>query len=161
MDDSIDKSYESRLKQAYFLVKNTGIPIYKAALLNEIPYSTLRRKVKKGEWWPGYNGRESYMSSVHEKSLSDWIRLSAKRGLSPSVSEVLFRAQHIFRTFYPELTAFKDYLPGRKWLTLFLGRHPELKLTKPKYCDKAFSRVTQESLEHWFRFVYCLVMKEK
>jgi hypothetical protein len=109
-------------------------------------------------WWPEALGRDSYMSEKHEKSLSDWIRLSAKRGLSPPVSEVLSRAQHIFRTFYPDLTAFEDYLPGRKWLKLFLGRHPELILTKPKYCDKAFSRVTQESIEHWFKFVYCVGM---
>jgi hypothetical protein len=145
------ESKESRLDRAFRMVKELGLSVNKAAGLNGIPVSTLRRKVLKNISGDESNGQQPFMSAKHEAELANWISLSAKRGLSPSVSEVLLRARNIFQTFYPDLAAFKDYLPGRTWLKLFLKRNTQLKVMKANYCDKAFSRVTKSSILHWFR----------
>ncbi len=149
--DPHEESKELPLGRAFRMVKELGMSVNKAADLNGIPISTLRRKVKKNIWWEEKSGQQPFMSAKHEAELANWISLSAKRGLSPPVSEVLLRAKNIFQTFYSDLAAFKNYLPGRTWLRLFLKRNPQLKVMKASYCDKAFSRVTKSSLLHWFR----------
>jgi hypothetical protein len=154
MEEPDDSSYEARLKKAFQMVTETGMSTNKAANLNGIPYTTLRRKLKKNVWWAEKAGRPTHMSATHENELSQWIRLSTKRGMSPSVMEVLYRAKHIFDSFYPDFSEFKDNLPSRTWLRLFLNRNPQLKLVRARYCDKAFSRVTRDSIWQWFRFVH-------
>lgn len=53
----------------------------------------------------------------------------------------------------PENNPFKNGRPGRKWLVLFLKRHPEISQRIPESINKARAMVTPERIRNWFQYV--------
>lgn len=80
--------------------------------------------------------------------LATWIKAMAKKGMPVEARQVVASVEAIVKSD-GRATTFKDYKPGRKWLELFLKRHPDLSLRKPEAVGIARSLVTERAIRNW------------
>jgi hypothetical protein len=87
----------------------------KAAKDNNVPYSTLRRRVK-GEGKK--KGAPTVLPRHVEQQIVDWIKEMSDKALSPNKQEVGLRVKEILEITKHE-NPFTDGIPGRRWWELF------------------------------------------
>ena len=74
-----------------------------------------------------HNGPATVLSEQEESHLRDWIVLCAGRSFGKSKQEIRMQVKELLDLAGRKEPRFKDNLPGRKWMDLFMQRHPELR----------------------------------
>lgn len=116
---------ETQLQDALAAV-DRGMPVRTASVTFKIPRRTLRNHVSSGKTKKKL-GRSSYLSPDQEKELCARIFRLADVGV-PLTGKVIRRSVYTFCTENKIKAPFNDFkcTAGRKWLSLFIKRHPEV-----------------------------------
>ena len=118
-----------QLAEAVSLVRNGLLSLRQAGQRFGIPKSTLydhlHGKVESGS----RPGRRPMLPSHLEDALADQCMEAAKKGMGVSRQQLAIKTARILnRIRVTTSTA----IPGKKWLSGFRSRHPELSLRKPQ-----------------------------
>jgi len=119
------------LQVAFRAVLMYNVSKKKAAAMYGIPRSTLQRYIKickvDGGVEKKERGRQTTLSKEHESELCSIILDMERRlyGLRPqAVRKIVY--QYCVKNNIPHTFCNEEKSAGKKWLRLFLGRHPEL-----------------------------------
>lgn len=123
-----------------------------------IPRSTLQfrlsqkfKKVRKGP--------ATYLTATEETLLNEWIIDSQRKGFPRRKTDIQASVQ-TFLNQSSRKTPFKDNLPGDKWFTHFLNRHPELTNRTAESVTSASANVAKRDIQKWFNDIESY-LKEK
>lgn len=97
-------------------------------------------------------GPSSVLSSEEEDMLEKWIIDKAKLGF-PINSEDVKDSVHKVLLDSKRDNPFKDSRPGKKWMNLFLQRHPNIVKCRAEMLSKARASVTETNIRVWFKEV--------
>ncbi|KAJ8929778.1 hypothetical protein NQ314_017502 [Rhamnusium bicolor] len=102
-----------------------GMPYSTASKHFGVPRMTLKYKVLGETPMERKMGPKTVLTVKEENKLVEWIREIIKRGFPPKKDDLILTVQRII-TNSGRTTPFVDNKPGKKWLQLFLKRHPDL-----------------------------------
>nr|CAH7750980.1 unnamed protein product [Callosobruchus chinensis] len=143
------KYSENDLLRAVHSIKSGEISLNYASKLYGIPKSTLSNKLNKKVPMERKMGPTTVLSKEEEKELVIWILNKAKLGFPLSGEDVKDSIQNVLKQC-PRPNPFKDDRPVKKWLALFLSRHPEVVKRNAEAISKARATVTKHSIAEWF-----------
>lgn len=138
------------LQKAIEDVKSGRSSANKASKVFGIPKGTLIKKLHSNEPLNLKMGPSSVLTPKEESKLEEWILGKAKLGFPMHPEEVKDAVEKIIRDLGRE-TPFINYRPGRKWMDLFLKRHPNIVKKNAEIVSKARSQVTESKIRDWFR----------
>lgn len=137
----------NKIEEAVRQVK-AGCSVRSTAKLYGIPNTTLRDKVL-GKFSKPNPGKDTVLTSAEEKKVADWLLDNAKRGFPVNTNRLKACVAHYIRaTDRPN--PFKNGVPGRKWVALFLNRHPEISRRVPSPLPKHRAAVSEHQIRSWF-----------
>ena len=119
-----------------------------AARLYGVPPSTLKDRLKGRK--PFHQVERTVISSKEEERLVVWMKECARRGFGRTMGQVQRAVQSILNE-RNAVTLFKDNLPGKKWVSLFLQRHKDVTLRTPQALGAQRASVTEAKLRSWFQ----------
>ncbi|VEN54906.1 unnamed protein product [Callosobruchus maculatus] len=143
------KYSENDLFRAVHSIKSGEISLNYASKLYGIPKSTLSNKLNKKVPMERKMGPTTILTKEEEEELVIWILNKAKLGFPLSGEDVKDSIQNVLKQC-PRPNPFKDDRPGKKWLALFLSRHPEVVKRNAEAISKARATVTKHSITEWF-----------
>lgn len=149
---------EDQMREALQAIKN-GMSVRTAAKEFKIPRRTLRSHVMTGK--PEKKiGRPSLLSSQQESELCRRIFRLADVGM-PLTSKVIRRSVHEYCLRNGIATPFSTKgLAGRKWLKLFLGRHPDVAKRKSQFMNPArAAKLNRFIVEDYFEKLKIVMLK--
>ncbi len=114
--------------------------------LYNVPVSTLVRKMKQANYSKQVCGEGSALSEAEENYLVYWLKHCQDAGFPRQDGALISEVQKILKSD-GRPTKFKDGKPGRKWLRLFFGRHPELSHRMPETLQKQRENVTEDTFD--------------
>ena len=135
---------EEDVARALLAVEN-GTSIRKAALDNNVPFSTVKSR-KKGTL-PATVAFESFqkLSQTQEKHLASWIIIQGAIGRPPTHAQVRAIAASIADPTGEVKTI------GKHWLDAFLRRNPSIKVLRTKSIDaKRVNGASTDVISTWF-----------
>lgn len=91
----------------------------------------------------------SVLNFVEEERVANWILAKAKLGFPMHPSTVMDAVQNILKGA-SRPNKFTDDRPGKKWLKLFLQRHPNIAKRNTEIISKSRASVTEEAIREWF-----------
>nr|CAI5857573.1 unnamed protein product [Callosobruchus analis] len=94
-------------------------------------------------------GPDTVLSIEEEYKLEKWILSKALLGFPMHPDEVKDSVQKVLKETKRE-NPFTDDRPGKKWLQLFLRRHPNITQRNTEIISKARASVTEENIRNWF-----------
>lgn len=124
------------LKKAIEEVKAGNISANKASKVYSIPKGTLINKLKSKDPFLRKMGPPSVLSHEEENRLIDLILDKAKLGFPMNEEDLKDAVQKVLNDS-KRTTIFKNNRPGKKWVELFLKRHPEISKKNPEVISKA------------------------
>lgn len=137
----------SQVAKAVDLARN-GHSIRRAAATCNVPESTIRIKLKQKR--ASRNpGRPPVLTKEEETFIVNWIIGSAKVGFPLDVRRLKTSVAYLF-TLSGKINPFNHGIPGRKWLKLFLKRHPNISRRIPSALSKQRTTVTEPKIRAWF-----------
>ncbi|CAG5047526.1 unnamed protein product [Parnassius apollo] len=140
---------QQQLEEALTRITNNDLSINKASKIYDIPKSTLSNKLNNKVPWQRKMGPLTQLTFDEENKLADWILTKAKLGF-PMHPEEVYDTVEIFLKQNERENKFTKGRPGKKWLTLFLRRHPEVTKRNAEIISKARAAVTEEAIRNWF-----------
>lgn len=137
----------TQVANAVDLARN-GYPIRRAAAQCNVPESTVRMKLraKRASKNPG---RPTVLTKEEETFIVSWIIDSAKVGFPVDGQRLKTSVAYLFK-LSDRKSPFNDGIPGRKWLKLFLRRHPNISRRIPSALSKQRATVTETKIRVWF-----------
>ncbi|CAH2015601.1 unnamed protein product [Acanthoscelides obtectus] len=90
-------------------------------------------------------GPDTVLSSEEENNLEKWILSKALLGFPMHSDEVKDSVQKVLKETERD-NPFTDDRPGKKWLQLFLQRHPTITQRNTEIISKARASVTEQSI---------------
>lgn len=147
------------LKKAIEEVKAGKLSINKASQVYSIPKGTLVNKLKSDDPFLRKMGPPSVLSQEEEKRLKDWILDKAKLGFPMHEEDLKDAVQKVLNDS-KRTTIFNNNRPGKKWVELFLKRHPEISKRNTEVISKARATVTESKLREWFDELTCYLHEE-
>lgn len=130
-----------------------GCSVNKAARDNNIPESSLRKKIKNGEDSISVAPWKAVLTKEEESQLYQWILRCADAGQPRSARQIIIEAGRISVTF-PRERHFPNGLPSKMWLCRFLRRcGGEIVGKKMKIITLATGAVTEIAIRAYFRRV--------
>lgn len=141
---------EKSVEEALTKIRVNGMSVRKASITYKIPRSTLG-DILNGRV-PEHSrkmGPDTVLTEAEEKRLVEWCIALAKCGF-PRRNEDLLQAVHKIVTDDGRKTPFKNGRPGKKWLSSFFKRHPELSQRTPEGISKGRAIVTEQTIRKWF-----------
>lgn len=133
-----------------------GFPIRRAAKIHGIPESTIRAKLPAGVDWTANvkrPGRPTVLTKQEEDRIIDWIIEMAKAGFPVDSQRLKTSVAHYLKSI-GRSNVVGTHTPGRKWLNLFLKRHPKISRRIPSALSKQRTYVTEDKIRNWFGEVY-------
>ncbi|XP_072400746.1 uncharacterized protein [Diabrotica undecimpunctata] len=125
------------------------LSLNKASSKYGIPKSTLHNKITKKVPFERKMGPSSVLTPFEEERLESWILAKAKLRFPMHPSNVMDAVQNILRGA-GRPNKFINDRPGKKWLQLFLQRHPNIAKRNTEIISKSRASVTEESIREWF-----------
>ncbi|XP_022826400.1 uncharacterized protein LOC111356328 [Spodoptera litura] len=154
--DSNKKKYErfrytqETLERAVTAIAKGEITINKASNVFSIPKSTLHNKLTNKVPLQRKMGPPSELTVDEEAKIAEWIVNKAKLGF-PMHPEEVFDTVENFLTANNRKSKFTGNRPGKKWLKLFLNRHPEITKRNAEVISKGRAAVTESAIRAWFK----------
>lgn len=143
------KYSEEELEKAIECVRLGSQSLNSAFQKYGVPKATLSKKVRGLAPMERRMGPNTVLNKGEEDKIANWILSKAKLGFPMHPNEVLDSVQKVILETNRE-TPFTDGRPGKKWLQLFLNRHPAIKKRNTEIISKARASVTKESIHKWF-----------
>lgn len=140
---------EADLSAAIDSVRRNEISANKAAKQYGIPKGTLISKLHGDTPIERRMGPDTVLTQEEEARLEKWILDKASLGFPMHPNEVREAVQKILKA-EKRPNPFTDDKPGRKWLKLFLKRHPKIAQKNAEIISKARAAVTEGSIRWWF-----------
>lgn len=136
-----------------------GFSIRKAAFVYGIAVSTLHSRLTKP---PVHNhpGKPTILSAKDENRIIDFIDRCCKVGLPIDIKRLRISVGQYMK-LSGRTNAFPNGMPGRKWVNLFLKRHPEVSRRVPSALSKQRTNVTEESIRKWFAEISTYIYVER
>lgn len=129
-----------------------GMPYLTASKQFGVPRMTLKYKVLGKTPLERTMGPKTVLTEKEEERLVEWIKEITKKGFPPKKDELILTVQRIIVNS-KRVTPFKNNKPGKKWLQLFLKRHPDLSQRIPETLTSTRASVTEIQLKNWFKEV--------
>ncbi|XP_039300746.1 tigger transposable element-derived protein 1-like [Nilaparvata lugens] len=104
-------------------------------------------------------GPKSTLNEEEEGVLVLWIKSMAARGFPVTTAQLIESVQHLIKKLGRE-NPFKEGKPGRKWLKLFMQRHPTITNRISENLTMSRASVTKQYITKWFNEVESF-LKEK
>ena len=126
------------------------LSIRTAAAAHGVPKSTLYVYAKGRIEVGSRSGPDTVLTAAEEEKIVEYIVHMSKIGYGRTKENVSRIVQKILvEEGRPK--PFKDNLPGRKWWSLFLKRHPGISLRTPEHLPLSRVRAcTSEALDRWY-----------
>ncbi|KAI4463187.1 thap-type zinc finger superfamily [Holotrichia oblita] len=105
-------------------------------------------------------GAKSVLTLEEEKKLETWILNMAKLGFPVHTDDVLNVVSKVIKETNRQ-TPFVENRPGKKWVNLFLKRHPDVKKRNTEIISKSRAAVSEEGIRNWFVELKKYIDKEK
>lgn len=147
-----------KIDKAITMVRK-GASIRNAAALYGIAVSTLHSKLNRPSM-QDHPGKPTILTKEDESRIIDFIDRSCKVGL-PIDTKRLRISVGQYMTLSGRANVFPKGVPGRKWTSLFLKRHPEISRRIPSALSKQRTCVTEESIRKWFDEISTYICAEK
>lgn len=135
------------------------LSLNKASESYGIPKSTLSTKVRSTVPIETKMGPATVFTDVEEMRIEKWILNSANLGF-PLNMEAVKASVRNFLLEVERPNPFKNNLPGRKWVELFLKRHPQITNKNTEVLSKARASITKERIIEWFSALKIYLEKE-
>lgn len=113
-----------------------GLSLNKASQQYKIPKGTLFNKLHEKVPIERKMGSSPVLHLKEEELIKTWIINKAKLGFPMHTSEVQNAVQSVLEKNQRK-NPFVNNRPGRKWMNLFLKRHPEITLRNTQVLSKA------------------------
>lgn len=136
------------MQSAIAAVREGRFKIREAGRHFGVPHSTLINKVKGRVPEVRKMGRDTYFTSHEENLLVKYIIASAKKGIPIKIKTLLETVKKILDDD-KRVTPFKNNRPGKKWVTLFCNRHPEITERKAEGISTARATVSENDIKTW------------
>lgn len=104
-------------------------------------------------------GPTPILTTDEENLLENWILSKAILGFPMHADEVKDSVQRVLKTIQRE-NPFVDDRPGRKWLKLFLQRHPKISIRNTEIISKSRASVTEAAIRGWFQELHNYLQTE-
>lgn len=117
--------YSEKTMQMAIDAVNKGESPFSVSKRFEVPRSTLENKVKGKTPLGRKMGPSPVFSEKGEEMLVNWVKAMAVRGFPVWKEDLLKTVGQITKELNIPNT-FSNGIPGRKWLYLFLKRHPSI-----------------------------------
>ncbi|KAJ8969389.1 hypothetical protein NQ314_001788 [Rhamnusium bicolor] len=95
-------------------------------------------------------GPDTVLTVAEEAQLEKWIIEKALLGFPMHPDELKDSVQRVLKTINRP-NPFVDDRPGRKWLKLFLNRHPKITQRSAEIISKARASVSEAGIRNWFQ----------
>jgi len=141
------------MQKAVHAVQNKELNVYKASLQYYVPRSSLKNILDGKTTIENRKLGPPPALGDHEILLVNWIEAMSKRGF-PNVSRNLLVSVGKIAKEMGIDNLFNGRNPSKKWLKLFMKRHPTVAKRTVEKVTKSRSQVTQTQIEHWFNNVY-------
>lgn len=146
---------ENQILDAIQAVQN-GMPILEASKRYKVPRTTLTYKLSGRYPIERKMGPASYISKEHEGIIVRWILESQKKGFPISRHQLVESVKKLVTDLNLK-TPFKNNKPGKKWVELFLKRHPEISERIPQTLTVPRATISKEKLFSWFEEIEAYV----
>lgn len=141
---------QQALEAALKSIANGELNINKASNVYKIPKSTLHNKITNKVPLQRKMGPQPELTVDEEAKISDWIINKAKLGF-PIHPEEVFDTVENFMTINNRKNKFTGNRPGKRWLSSFLKRHPEITKRNAEIISKGRAAVTEQVIRAWFK----------
>ncbi|KAL8573331.1 hypothetical protein ACOMHN_032793 [Nucella lapillus] len=145
------RNYREEDLQAAIQAVKKGKGLREAARLHDVPPSTIKDRMKGRT--PFHEVERTVITTREEDQLVAWIKECARRGYGRSMSQVQRAVQTILNE-RGAVTVFKDNLPGKKWISLFMKRHRDVSFRTPQALGAQRAAVTVDKITDWFKLAY-------
>ncbi|XP_058827314.1 uncharacterized protein LOC131687258 [Topomyia yanbarensis] len=152
------KYSDEQLQLALVAVKR-GMSIRKAGLEYDIPFTTLRDKIRMKYTGGARPGKSPVLSYDEELRIAEWVPLMARAGFPVTLKQVRICVAQFLKRIKRD-TSFNNGIPGQKWVELFLKRHPELFRRKPSTLARYRATIQEDQIRAWFDEVRSYIRDE-
>jgi len=158
------KHYDvAALEEALKKVSDNKLTIYAASKKYDIPESTISFRLKKKQKEDDLKkaGRGSVLTESEESQLADWLIISSELG-DPKSKDDLIHAAADIRNLRSASSSpqFKNGLPTKFWVNMFLKRNPRISIRTPESISRAAAMVPASRIERFFETFQRFLEKE-
>lgn len=114
-----------------------------------IPTTTLHSKARGASSMDARKGPDTVLSNFEEKKIVSWVLKNGKAG-SPVTKNLLKDSVKMLLDETGRKSPFTNNRPGRKWLTAFLTRNPELSFRTAQNLSSTRALVGEAEVRDWF-----------
>lgn len=136
---------QNTLEEAVRMVQAQEISLSKASAQFRIPKGTLHNKIHGKTALRCKKGPKTLLSDAEEKKICFWILNMAKIGYPVNAKDVRETVANILEIKGSKIK------PGKKWMQLFLKRHPQITKRHAEIISKARALVTEPMIRKWFQ----------
>ncbi|CAH1980043.1 unnamed protein product [Acanthoscelides obtectus] len=140
---------EAQLQEAVEFIRQSKLNISQASKKYGIPKSTLSNKLRGKVPAVRKMGPTTILTMEEEANLEKWILSKAMLGFPMDPDEVKDSVQRVLK-IVKRPNVFTDDRPGKKWMKLFLQRHPNVTKRNTEIISKGRASVTEEGIRTWF-----------
>ena len=116
-------------------------------------FGTLHRALNKNWTSKKRRGPETVLEEKEEAVLVSWLFDLARKGFPRKKDDLRSAVGEYMKKFSGRKNPFVDGIPGRKWYTGFLNRHPEISVRTSEFVSKASAVVSEKDIRGWFRAI--------
>lgn len=151
--------YSEKTMQMAINAVNKGESPFSVSKRFEVPRSTLENKVKGKTPLGRKMGPSPVFSEKSEEMLVNWVKAMAVRGFPVWKEDLLKTVGQITKELNIPNT-FSNGIPGRKWLYLFLKRHPSISERTVEKLSRVRANVSEDCVRKWFAEVEAILEEE-
>lgn len=130
-------------------VRYRKVTIRAASRKYGIPRPTLGRRVLMGTAVNGKAGPGTVLTENEEKTICEWIEYMDTAGFKVTIGELTAHVQKIIVNT-KRRNPFKNNMPGKTWVRMFLQRHPHISKRISKKFAVPLSASTHVDVKSWF-----------
>lgn len=146
------KYSEQDLKDAVRDVQTGNLKLREASRKYNVPHSTLINKLKSTTL-ERKMGPSTILTKDEEELICKWIFANAKKGIPINKKTLMLTVGEIINNDKRK-NPFKNGVPGEKWFSLFLKRHPDISQRHAEAINAARATVTEEDIRKWHKEIY-------
>lgn len=146
---------QSTLEEAVRMVQAKEISLSQASIKYKISKGTLHNKIHGKTPIQCRKGPQTLLTKDEEDKIADWILNMAKIGYPVSDDDVRKTVGLLF-----ESKGQADMKPGKKWMQLFLLRHPNITKRHAEIISKAKASITEPMIRKWFEALHQYLQEE-